>query len=58
MSSRPALGSTQPPIQRVPRAFPPGVKRQRRDADHSPPASAEVEKMWIYTSAPPYAFMA
>jgi hypothetical protein len=27
-------------------------------ADHSPPTSAEVKKMWIYTSAPPYAFMA
>jgi hypothetical protein len=28
------------------------------EADHSPPASAEVKKMWIYTSTPPYAFMA
>jgi hypothetical protein len=26
--------------------------------DHSPPASAEVKKMWIYTSTPPYAFVA
>jgi hypothetical protein len=25
---------------------------------HSPPASAEVKKTWIYTSSPPYAFMA
>jgi hypothetical protein len=24
----------------------------------TPPASAEVKKMWIYTSTPPYAFMA
>jgi hypothetical protein len=24
----------------------------------SPPASAEVKKIWIYTSTPPYAFMA
>jgi hypothetical protein len=23
-----------------------------------PPTSAEVKKMWIYTSTPPYAFMA
>jgi hypothetical protein len=46
-SSRPALGSTQPPIQWVP-----GVKRQRREADNSPLASAEVKKMWIYTSTP------
>jgi hypothetical protein len=46
-------GSTQPPIQWVP-----GVKRQGREADHSPPTSAEVKKMWIYASTPPYAFMA
>jgi hypothetical protein len=26
--------------------------------DHSPPTSAEVKKMWIYTSTPTYAFMA
>jgi hypothetical protein len=36
----------------------PGVKRPGREADHSPPASAEVKKMWIYTSIPQYAFMA
>jgi hypothetical protein len=36
----------------------PGVKRARREADHSPPASAEVKIMWIYTSTPPYAFVA
>jgi hypothetical protein len=36
----------------------PGVKRPVREADHSPPTSAEVKKMWIYTSTPPYAFMA
>jgi hypothetical protein len=35
-----------------------GVKRPESEADHSPPASAEVKKMWIYTSTPPYAFMA
>jgi hypothetical protein len=39
-------------------SFPRGVKRQEHEADHSPPASAEVKKMWIYTSTPPYAFMA
>jgi hypothetical protein len=53
MSSRPALGFTQPPIQLVP-----GVKRPGREAYHSPPASAEVKKMWIYTFTLPYAFMA
>jgi hypothetical protein len=45
--SRPALGSTQPPI--------PGVKRPGREADHSPVTSAEVKKMWIYASTLPYA---
>jgi hypothetical protein len=27
------------------------------EAEHSPPTSAEVKKMWFYTSTPPYAFM-
>jgi hypothetical protein len=36
----------------------PGVKRPVRDAEHSPPTSAEVKKTWIYTSTPLYAFMA
>jgi hypothetical protein len=37
----------------------PEVKRQGREADHLPPTSAEVKKMWIYTStAAPYVFMA
>jgi hypothetical protein len=57
-SSRSDLGSTQPPIQWLTGALPPGVKRPGREADHSPPASAEVKKMWIYTSTLPYAFMA
>jgi hypothetical protein len=57
MSSRPALGPTQPPIQWVPRALSLGVKRPGSEADHSPPASAEVKKMWTYTSIPPYDFM-
>jgi hypothetical protein len=47
-ASRPALGPTQPAIQWVP-----GVKLQGREADQSPPTSAEVNKMWIYTSTPP-----
>jgi hypothetical protein len=57
-SSRPALESTQPPIQWVPGALSLGVKRSGREADHSPSASAEVEKMWIYMSTPPYTFTA
>jgi hypothetical protein len=32
--------------------FPPGVKRQRREADHSLPTSSEVRKTWIYISTP------
>jgi hypothetical protein len=43
--SRPALGSTQPPIQRVVGDLSPGVKRPGREADHSPPISAEVKKI-------------
>jgi hypothetical protein len=52
-SSRPALGSTQPLIQWAQWTLSTGVKRSRREADHSPPASAEVRKMWIYISTPP-----
>jgi hypothetical protein len=51
-SSRPALGFTQPPIQQVPGALSPGVKRLGREADHSLSTSAEVKKMWIYTFTP------
>jgi hypothetical protein len=57
-SSRPALGSTYPPIQWVPGDVSPEVKRPGSDADHSPPASAEFRKMWIYIAIPAYAFMA
>jgi hypothetical protein len=38
--------------------FSPEVKRPRSETNHSPPTSAEVKKIWIYTSTPPYAFMA
>jgi hypothetical protein len=55
-SSRLALGSSQPLIQWVPGALSPGVKLPDHEADHSTSTSAEVKKMWIYTSTPPYAF--
>jgi hypothetical protein len=29
-----------------------------READHSPPTTAEVKNTWIYISSPPYVFMA
>jgi hypothetical protein len=58
ISSRPALGSTQPSVQWATGTLTPGVKQQERKAYHSPPTSAEVKKMCIYTSTPPYAFMA
>jgi hypothetical protein len=38
------LGPTHPPIQWVLGALSLGVKQQGREADHSPPSSAEVEK--------------
>jgi hypothetical protein len=57
-ASRPTLGSIQPPIQWVPVALSLGVKRLEREADHSPPTSAEVKKKWIYTSILPYVLIA
>jgi hypothetical protein len=35
----------------------PGVKRPGREADHSPPTSAEVKNTWLYTSTPPYVYI-
>jgi hypothetical protein len=56
-ASRPALGTTQPPIQWVPGALFLGVKRPRHEADHSPPSSAENKNAWSYISTPQYAFV-
>jgi hypothetical protein len=56
-SCRPALGPTQPPIQWVTGTLSPEVKRPGREANHSPPTSAEVKNMWIYTFTPAYVFM-
>jgi hypothetical protein len=49
---RPALGPTQPRIKGVPGAPSVGVKWSGREADHSPPTSAEIKKAWSYTSTP------
>jgi hypothetical protein len=35
-----------------------GVKRQGREADHSPPTSVEIKKTWIFASTPSYVLMA
>jgi hypothetical protein len=44
---------TQPPIQWVPGAFNLWVKVPGREADHSPPSSAEVKNAWSYIPTPP-----
>jgi hypothetical protein len=43
-ASRLAMVPTQTPIQWVPGALSLGVKRPGREADHSPPSSAEVKE--------------
>jgi hypothetical protein len=57
-SSRPALGSTQPPIQWVPGTLSPGENRPGREADHSPPTRTYVKNTCIYLPIPPYTFIA
>jgi hypothetical protein len=52
MTSRPVLGPTEPPIQWVPEALSPEVKRPEREADHSPPSSTEVKYIRIYSPLP------
>jgi hypothetical protein len=52
-ASRTALGPTEPPIQWVPGPLSLEVKRPGREADNSPPSSAEVKNAWSYTSTPP-----
>jgi hypothetical protein len=51
-ASRTALGLTQPLIQWILGAPSLEVKRQRREANHSPHSSAEVKNVWSYTSTP------
>jgi hypothetical protein len=57
MLSKPVLRPTKPPNQRVRGTLSLGVKRQGREADHSPPTCIEVNKTLIYTSTPPHAFI-
>jgi hypothetical protein len=59
-TSRPVLGlhPASYPMGTNRGLFPQGGNRSGRKADHSPPLSAEVTKTRIYTSTPPYAFMA
>jgi hypothetical protein len=47
-ASRPALGPTQLPIQRVPE-----IQRPGREADLSPQPSAKDMNSWSYISTPP-----
>jgi hypothetical protein len=47
------LFTTQPPIQWVQGDLSLGVKRPGREADYSPPSSAEITNEWIYTSTSP-----
>jgi len=55
----PALGPTQPPIHWAPGALSLGVKRPRREADHSPPSRAEVIRIrGAIPPLPQYAFTA
>jgi hypothetical protein len=48
---RPTLGPTQRPIQWVSGAL--SLERPGREADHSPPPSAEVKNAWRHTSTTP-----
>jgi hypothetical protein len=45
-------GLYQTPIQWILGALSPEVKRPGREADHSPPSSAQVKNAWNYTSTP------
>jgi hypothetical protein len=55
VSSRPTLGHTQLSTGSWGGgAHSPEVKGQGREADHSPPTSAEVKRTWICTATPQY----
>jgi len=52
----PALGPTQPPIQRLTGALSLGVKLPGCEVDHSLPSCSEIRNAWGYTSTLPYVF--
>jgi len=52
-ASRTALRPTQPPMQSVPVALSLGIKRAGREADHTPPPSAEIKNALSCMSTPP-----
>jgi hypothetical protein len=54
---KPALGLTQPPVQWVTVSLSLEVKRLGREADHSPPTSAEMKNAWRYVYTPHYVFL-
>jgi hypothetical protein len=54
--SRLAVGLTQRPIQCVPAALVPGVKRPGNETDHSP-SRAEVKNAWSFTSTLQHVFI-
>jgi hypothetical protein len=56
IATRPALGPTKPPFQSVPEVLSLEVKKQSREAHHSPSYRAEIN-VWSHTSTPPYVFM-
>jgi hypothetical protein len=52
-ASKPALGPTQPPTQRVPGALSMGIKWPGCEADHSIPSTAEVKEcVELYLHSP------
>jgi len=55
-ASRPPLGLTKPPIQWVPGALSPGIKRSGREADHLPKSDTGVKNAWRCASILPYVF--
>jgi hypothetical protein len=56
--SRPALGPTQPPAQRVPGVLSRGKTRPGRDADHSPHPVPRSRISRSYIASPPSASVA